>query len=71
LERIGSLLTSMNHSSEGVMPIKEKEPAPPGCQDCEHDDTPLGTCADDWNGQWGSLHCLECCGHKDRFVLMR
>jgi len=45
--------------------------APHGCCDCDHDDVNLGTCADEWNGDWASLHCLECCGHKDRFVLMR
>lgn len=41
-----------------------------GCVDCEHDDTPLGSCVE-WSGDWAELHCIECCKRRADFVLMR
>jgi len=38
---------------------------------CECDDTPLGTCAPEWDGVWASLHCRECCTVKECFKLLR
>lgn len=41
------------------------------CADCGHDDTPLGTCADKFTGDWAALHCRKCCKNPTEFKLLR
>lgn len=52
-----------NEALDRVHAIRNK----PSCQDCEHDDTPLGDCIPTNPLIWAMLHCKACCVNPERW----